>query len=82
LQGRFAEVSDAFRDHLKHLIGALEPARAFHARLVELAATFESANELQQRFERLAAAFDSDPRATPSSNNGKAPAASNTGPLA
>jgi hypothetical protein len=36
----------------------------------------------QQRFERLAAAFDSDPRATPSSNSGKAPAASDAVPLA
>ena len=46
-----------FRDHLKQLVSALQPARAFHARLLELTATFESASELQERFERLAAAF-------------------------
>jgi hypothetical protein len=82
LQGRFAEVSNAFHDHLKQLVSALQPARAFHARLVELAAAFESANELQQRFDRLAAAFDPGPRATPLSTDGKAAAASDTGPLA
>lgn len=82
LQGRFAEVSNAFRDHLKQLVGALQPAKAFHARLVELAATFESASELQQRFERLAAAFDPGSRATASSAEEEAAAASATRPLA
>jgi hypothetical protein len=82
LQGRFAEVSNAFHDHLKQLVSALQPAIAFHARLVELAAAFESANELQRRFDRLAAAFDPGPRATPLSTDGKAAAASDTGPLA
>jgi hypothetical protein len=82
LQGRFAEVSNAFRDHLKQLVAALQPARAFHARLVELAATFESASELQQRFQRLATAFDPGPRATRSATEGEKVAASVTGPLA
>jgi hypothetical protein len=82
LQGRFAEVSNVFRDHLKQLVSALQPARVFHARLLELAATFESAGELQQRFERLTAAFDPSPRGTPSSTEGEGAGASATGPVA